>query len=127
MSRSPSSHRASSATARVCASLGAEMVLVDLAGAESVAGAIREAGGAALACVADVSRRPDMDRIAGEVGSINGLILNAAVCPSDEDWQAPEWDQSFNLVMAVNVLGPIHAVRSFLPDMIARRRGPIVL
>jgi NAD(P)-dependent dehydrogenase (short-subunit alcohol dehydrogenase family) len=29
--------------------------------------------------------------------------------------------------MAVNVLGPIHAARAFLPGMIERRRGRIVL
>ena len=52
-------------------------------------------------------------------------MLNAAVCPWDEDWLAAEWDTSFNRVMAVNV-GPIHALRAFLPGMLARRRGHVV-
>ena len=68
-----------------------------------------------------------MERIAGEVGPIDALVLNAALCPWDEDWLAPEWDASFERVMAVNVLGPIHAARAFLPGMIERRSGRIVL
>jgi NAD(P)-dependent dehydrogenase (short-subunit alcohol dehydrogenase family) len=115
------------ATARVCASLGAETILLDLNGADAVVRAIRDAGGAAVAYVTDVSERSEMERIGREVGAIDGLILNAAIHPWDEDWRAPGWDESFELVMAVNVLGPIHVVRTFLPDMIVRRQGSIVL
>jgi NAD(P)-dependent dehydrogenase (short-subunit alcohol dehydrogenase family) len=115
------------ATARICASLGAETILIDLDGGEAVAQSVRQAGGSALAQVADVSRRADIERIASEVGRIDGLVLNAAVCPWDDDWQAADWDESFERVMAVNVLGPIHAARAFMPGMITRRRGSIVL
>jgi NAD(P)-dependent dehydrogenase (short-subunit alcohol dehydrogenase family) len=115
------------ATARICASLGAEMILIDIDGGEAVAQSIRQAGGAAAAQIADVSRRADLERIAREVGTIDGLVLNAAVCPWDDDWQAADWDESFERVMAVNLLGPIHAARAFMPGMIARRRGAIVL
>jgi NAD(P)-dependent dehydrogenase (short-subunit alcohol dehydrogenase family) len=115
------------ATARICASLGAETILIDLDGGEAVAQSVRQAGGSAVAQVADVSRRTDVERIAGEVGTIDGLVLNAAINPWDDDWLAPDWDESFERVMAVNVLGPIHAARAFMPRMIARRRGSIVL
>jgi NAD(P)-dependent dehydrogenase (short-subunit alcohol dehydrogenase family) len=115
------------ATARICASLGAEMILIDIGGADAVARSIRQTGGAALALVADVSKRAAVERIAGDVGAVDGLVLNAAICPWDDDWQAPDWDESFERVMAVNVLGPIHAARAFLPGMMARRRGSIVL
>ena len=81
----------------------------------------------ARAFTADVSRRADMERIAGEVGPVDALVLNAALCPWDEDWLAPDWDESFERVMAVNVLGPIHCARAFLPGMIERRSGRIVL
>jgi 3-oxoacyl-[acyl-carrier protein] reductase len=53
-------------------------------------------------------------------------VLNAAICPWDDDWLAAEWAASFNRVMAVNVLGPIHALRVFLPAMVDRRRGHVV-
>ena len=114
------------ATARICASLGADLVLLDIGNSEPVAAEIRKAGRAALIVTADASSRPDVERVATEIGAIDALVLNAAVCPWDEDWRAPEWDASFERVMAVNVLGPIHAVRAFLPGMIERRRGRIV-
>jgi NAD(P)-dependent dehydrogenase (short-subunit alcohol dehydrogenase family) len=115
------------ATATLCASLGAELVLVDLASCVTPLEAIRAAGGAAQSHTADASRRADMERLAGAIGPIDALVLNAALCPWNEDWQAPAWDASFAQVMAVNVHGPIHAARAFLPGMTLRRHGRIVL
>jgi NAD(P)-dependent dehydrogenase (short-subunit alcohol dehydrogenase family) len=115
------------ASARVCASLGAEVFLVDIMDSAPVAETIRHDGGKATAFMADASSRLDVERIAAEAGPIHALVLNAALCPWDEDWRAPQWDESFERVMAVNVLGPIHAVRGFLPGMIERRSGWIVL
>lgn len=108
------------ATARICAGLGAELVLVDIEDAAHVVEG-------AVAFTADVSARRDMERVAAEAGPVDALILNAAICPWNEDWQAPEWDKSFERVMKVNVLGPINAVRAFMPAMTARRSGRIVL
>jgi NAD(P)-dependent dehydrogenase (short-subunit alcohol dehydrogenase family) len=115
------------ATARICASLGADLVLLDLEGGDSTAAAIRDAGGTALSYAVDVSERAEMERIADELAPVDGLVLNAALCPWNDDWRSPAWDASFERVMNVNVLGPIHAVRAFLPGMIARRHGRIVL
>jgi NAD(P)-dependent dehydrogenase (short-subunit alcohol dehydrogenase family) len=114
------------AAAGVCARLGAEVLLVDLAGSGSVVEAIRNDGGRASSFVADAASRSDMERLAAEIGAADGLVLNAAICPWDDDWLAAEWDASFNRVMEVNVLGPIHALRAFLPAMLDRRRGHIV-
>jgi NAD(P)-dependent dehydrogenase (short-subunit alcohol dehydrogenase family) len=115
------------ATARVCASLGAKLILLDLQKCDAVIQDIRGAGGEASGIVADAGSRDDIERIAGEVGPVDALILNAAICPWDDDWFAPDWDESFEKVMSVNVLGPIHAVRAFLPGMMQRRQGNIVL
>jgi NAD(P)-dependent dehydrogenase (short-subunit alcohol dehydrogenase family) len=112
--------------AQVCASLGAEMILVDRAPAAAVAEAIRAAGGRAEAIVADVGQRSEMEGIAERAGPVDGLVLNAAICPFD-DWMEPDWDATFAAVMAVNVLGPIHAARAFLPGMMQRGSGRIVL
>ena len=114
------------ATAAVCARLGAEVLLVDLASPRNVVEAIRSDGGTAASFVADAASRSDMERLAAEIGATDGLVLNAAICPWDDDWLAAEWDASFNRVMEVNVLGPIHALRAFLPAMMDRRRGHIV-
>jgi NAD(P)-dependent dehydrogenase (short-subunit alcohol dehydrogenase family) len=115
------------ATAEICASLGAEMILVDLKGAAEVAERIAGQGGKAEAIEADAADRAAVERIAKSVGRVDGLVLNAAVCPFGEDWQAPGWDESFKQVIDVNVLGPIHAARAFLPSMIQRRYGRIVM
>jgi NAD(P)-dependent dehydrogenase (short-subunit alcohol dehydrogenase family) len=114
------------ACALVCARLGAEVLLVDLADSERVVEQIRRAKGNATSFVADAASRSDMERLAAGIGAIDGLVLNAAICPWDDDWLAAEWDASFDRVMAVNVLGPIHALRAFLPAMVDRRRGHIV-
>ena len=114
------------ATAAVCARLGAEVLLVDLVDSETVAEAIRSDGGKAASFVTDAASSSDMERLSAEIGAADGLVLNAAICPWDEDWFSPQWDASFNRVMAVNVLGPIHALRAFLPAMIDRRRGYVV-
>jgi NAD(P)-dependent dehydrogenase (short-subunit alcohol dehydrogenase family) len=114
------------ATAKVCAELGAELLLVDIRDADNIAEQIREMGGKAAAFVADVSARAAIERLAGEIGEIDALVLNAAICPWDDDWDEPSWDANFDRVMAVNVFGPIHAARAFLPGMIRRRWGRIV-
>lgn len=115
------------ATARVCASLGAKLILLDLQKCDAVVQDIRGAGGEATGIVADAGSRDEIERIAKEIGPVDALILNAAICPWDDDWFAPDWDASFEKVMSVNVLGPIHAARVFLPGMMQRRQGNIVL
>jgi len=114
------------ATAQICAGLGAEVVLVDVRDVELVAAQIREAGGRACSHVADVSGRAAAEQLVDNVGDLDGLVLNAAVCPWDDDWDAPSWDSNFDRVMTVNVLGPIHLARVFLPGMIRRRWGRMV-
>ncbi len=114
------------ATATVCARLGAEVLLIDIVSSQRVVEMIRSDGGRATSFVADAASRSDMERLSAEIGAADGLVLNAAICPWDEDWLAAEWDASFNRVMAVNVLGPIYALRAFLPAMLDRRRGHIV-
>jgi NAD(P)-dependent dehydrogenase (short-subunit alcohol dehydrogenase family) len=115
------------ATAEICASLGASLVLVDLSDASDVAERIIAKGGAAEAVEADLSDRGKVERIAATVGRIDGLVLSAAICPFGEDWRSESWDASFERVMDVNVLGPIHVARAFLPGMIERRYGRIVM
>jgi NAD(P)-dependent dehydrogenase (short-subunit alcohol dehydrogenase family) len=115
------------ATANVCASLGASLILIDLQGAAEVAARVRQAGGDAQAFEADVSDRTHIEKIAREVGAVDALVVSAALCPWDEDWNALEWDASFERVIAVNLHGPIHAARALLPGMIDRGDGRIVL
>jgi NAD(P)-dependent dehydrogenase (short-subunit alcohol dehydrogenase family) len=115
------------ATARVCASLGAAVVLLDLEGGDAVADEIREGGGEALSFAADAADRAAVEDVVRRAGRLDGLVVNAAISPFGEDWQAPGWDESFARVMNVNLFGAIHAARAVLPGMTREGRGHIVM
>ena len=89
-------------------------------------GLVGELGGAIVGhhpC--DVSACAEVEAIIAGSGPIDALVAAAAICPWD-DWREPGWDEVFEQVMAVNVLGAIHGARR-LPGMIERRHGRIVL
>ena len=115
------------ATALICAGLGAEVILVDMNDSVDIARSIERDGGRAEVAKGDAADRAFVEGLVHSYGPVDALVLNAALCPWDEEWNAPDWDESFARVMDINVLGPIHAVRAFLPRMIERRRGNIVL
>jgi len=111
-------------TARVCAALGAELVLIDQRPAEAL---VAELGGAVVGHhLCDVSVRAEIEAIVAGSDPIDAFVAAAAICPWD-DWQEPGWDEAFEQVMAVNVLGALHGARACLPGMIERRHGRIVL
>jgi NAD(P)-dependent dehydrogenase (short-subunit alcohol dehydrogenase family) len=114
------------ATARVCAGLGAALVLVDRRPTEPLAERLRQDGASAEPLVCDVASRAEVERIAASTGPVDALVLAAGICPWD-DWQEPGWDETFEEVIAVNLHGPIHFARAYLPGMIERRRGRMVL
>jgi NAD(P)-dependent dehydrogenase (short-subunit alcohol dehydrogenase family) len=113
-------------TAQVCASLGAELLLVDRRRTAPLAQQLRQAGAKAAAFVCDVASRAEVERVAVSTGPVDALVLAAGLCPWD-DWQDPGWDEAFEEVIAVNLHGPIHFARAYLPGMIQRRRGRMVL
>ena len=114
------------ATAHVCASLGAALLLVDQRPSDGLAQELREAGGDAQAFQCDVTSRSEVEALAASTGPIDALVLAAGICPWD-DWQESAWDEVFDEVIAVNLHGPIHCARAWLPGMIERRRGRMVL
>ena len=113
-------------TAGVCASLGAALLLVDQRPTERLARQLREAGGEAQAFTCDVANRSEVEALAASAGPVDALVLAAGICPWD-DWQQPGWDEVFEKVMAVNLHGPIHFARAWLPGMIERQGGRMVL
>lgn len=113
-------------TARVCASLGAVLLLVDQRPTDGLARQLREAGSDAQAFRCDVADRTEVEALVASTGALDTLVLAAGICPWD-DWQDPGWDEMFDTVMAVNLHGPLHLARAYLPGMIEARHGRMVL
>jgi len=118
------------ATSQLAAQYGARVLCVDLnESAEITASSIREAGGTAVACQADVA---DEQAVQGyvkacldEFGSLHGIYANAGVGGGGkgvteltvEDWQR---------TLGVNTIGVFLAVKHTVPHFTAQGQGAIV-
>jgi len=118
------------AVARRFAQEGAKIAIgdVDVEGAEKVAAEIKDAGGEALICRADVRKRDEVeamvDHVLREYGRLDILINNAGVtrdslCArmSEEDW---------NFVVDVNLKGTFLCSKAAFRPMRKQRYGKIV-
>ena len=117
-----------SETAKLCSQLGATTVLTDVDSTiermASLASTLRDVEAVEPLDIAD---RRAVEALVACHAPFDALIDTAAICPFDEDWMQPEWDDKFHRVMTVNVLGPINLVRAVMPGMIERKRGSIAL
>lgn len=114
------------ATARAAAKLGAHVVLCARAESElaAVARQIAEAGGQALAVVADVSRREDCQRLVSAAverfGGLDGIVSNAATLDPFDTIAACD-PEAWQLALTVNVVGPMMLAQAALPHIRARK------
>src|SRR5689334_9520123 len=96
--------------------------------AESVCQAIRDSGGRAAACRADVSLRSAVQDMVGEIeqqlGAIDILINNAGTATTRGLDDISEED--FDRAIAVNLKSAFLCTQAVLPGMRARRWGRIV-
>ncbi len=119
------------ASALELARRGATLALGDIAATplEGVAVKARALGARVLSEVVDVTRAPDVEKWAAGVerglgvpdllvNSAGVLVLGAFLDTSPED---------FSHVIDVNLKGPAHVCRAFLPGMVARGRGGFVV
>jgi NAD(P)-dependent dehydrogenase (short-subunit alcohol dehydrogenase family) len=111
------------------AKLGASVVVADTSAAgQETERLIREGGGQALFVRADVSSEGDVARLARRTQEVFGpadILVNAAtMCPvaSVQDVDVALWDRA----IAVNLRGTFLTCKTFLPQMLARRRGTIL-
>jgi NAD(P)-dependent dehydrogenase (short-subunit alcohol dehydrogenase family) len=111
---------------------GADVVLTgrSTAAMEEVAGEIRSAGRRALPVAMDLRDPASIEAAAAtaeaEFGRVDVLVNNSGVGgPSAPLWEMPvdEWEDTFR----VNVTGTFLACKAFLPGMIARRSGSVVV
>lgn len=116
------------ATARVCASMGAQVVLCDIASERKLESVAEGIPGVVAVHSCDVSNRQAVEDMVRRFGPFSALADSAGICPYDEDWMAPDWnEEKFMRVIRVNVLGPINLVRAVLPGMVESRYGRIAL
>ena len=110
---------------------GARIVLVDR-DAEGLEDAERalSAGSDLISVVADVARAEDMEHVRDvalhSFGSVDVVCANAGVTAED----VPVWELSheeWRWVLDVNVGGVVNAVKTFIPDMLARDFGHFVV
>jgi NAD(P)-dependent dehydrogenase (short-subunit alcohol dehydrogenase family) len=96
---------------------------------EAAAEEIRQMGGSALAVQADVSKSADIDRLLEVTlktyGSVDILINNAGISEDSGPLHALDmnaWDK----IQAINLRGPLLAMRAVLPHMRAQQSGHII-
>src|SRR5437016_3388130 len=101
---------------------------IDATGAEKVAADIKAAGGKAVALVADVSERDQVnaavEKLRQALGPVTVLVNNAGiiqVIPFMEI-SVEQWDRTFE----VNVRGSFNCIQAVLPDMKAAKWGRII-
>lgn len=119
---------------------GASVVIVDIANdaAQSLASGIEEAGGQALALMADVCDegvcRTVVDRALDRFGAVHGLINNAgrgmtAIRADYLDRPVRFWEVDsgrWQALMDLNTRAPFLMARALAPHMIAQRWGRII-
>lgn len=119
------------ATALVLARAGARLALVarTVSQLESVAEEVRKLGGTAHVIPADISREEDAERIHRETERVFGqtdiLVNNAAAFAGGPvaTLSTTDWDRVLN----TNLRGTFLVTRAFLPMMIKRQQGAVVM
>jgi NAD(P)-dependent dehydrogenase (short-subunit alcohol dehydrogenase family) len=116
--------------AMALANEGARVVVADimLDNARSVADAIKQSGGEALAVHCDVSDRAAVKRMkaaANEAfGTVSLLFPNAGAVSFQRLTDMAEHDVDW--IIQVDLMGVVHCLTAFLPDMIAAREGHVL-
>lgn len=113
-------------TARACAALGAKLILADRDEPNHLATALKSSGTQCQSVAFDVRDREATERLIQEVGTPDGVVVNAGFCPWD-NWNDDNWDAVFDTVIDINVKSVVHLTRAVLPSMIQRGSGKIVI
>ncbi|MBP6018086.1 MAG: SDR family oxidoreductase [Burkholderiaceae bacterium] len=115
-----------SASARVCAELGAHLILADKTEPLDIFNELMSQGRPVTMLAFDVADRAQVEAAIDSIPRLDGVIANAGYCPWD-DWNDANWDEVLKLVMDVNLIGVIHLMRPVLKKMSAQKSGHVVL
>jgi NADP-dependent 3-hydroxy acid dehydrogenase YdfG len=118
------------ASARLLAERGASVVLGArrIERLDDIASEIRDRGGAALTCRADVAQRADLERLVGtavdEFGQLDVLVSNAGISKVGpiSDLDVDGW----SAMIDVNLRGVLHGIAAALPVFRRQGRGHFV-
>lgn len=113
------------ATARACATLGAELYLADLHAPAELG---REIGARGVFSL-DNTRRKDVEAVVRDIGVDLDALIDTSGYYSKGDWLAEgdDWEALLTRHMDINVKGPVNLIRAVLPAMMRRGKGRIVL
>lgn len=120
------SSRIVQATARLCAELGADLVLADRLPVPDLPEASSVGGGKHVFLVFNPGSRREIERLCDAVGDIDAAVLDVAVLPGsgpDDD----AWDDGLECTLDVNVHASVHLALELIRAMKVRGRGRLVL
>ena len=117
-------------TAKLLAKNGFNVVIVARRAdrLEAIKLEIESAGGKALVCIADVTKREEMNKMATDAiahfGKIDILVNNAGIMPLSlmKNLKVDEW----NSMVDVNIKGVLNGVAAVLPNMLKNNEGHII-
>ncbi|MEV5032951.1 SDR family NAD(P)-dependent oxidoreductase [Sphingobium sp. LMC3-1-1.1] len=116
--------------ARMAAEQGARVFVADIneEGGKAAAEEIRAAGGQAEFEKLDLTNRPSIDAFAaavlGKVGTLD-ILVNAAGWDLVEPFLKSK-PETWDLIVAINYLGPVHLCHHFVPGMMEQGGGKVV-
>lgn len=116
-----------SSAAKACASLGAEIVLVDIKSATATEAQLKDAGNVVTSFIASTVNRTEIEACIEQTWPLDAVIDCSGYYPTGDWLEDDDWDDESRKVIDVNVLGPINIARAVLPRMMKRRSGRIVL
>ncbi len=92
---------------------------------EEVAAECRRIGAETKVVATDVTKRSDCEALIATAGDVDILVNNAGFAVFDKIEDAAPAD--LEAMMATNYLGTVYCTQAVLPQMLARRRGSIVI
>lgn len=113
-------------TARILAELGAWLVLCDLVDCAALADTLRADGAEVVDDAFDIRDRRRAEQFVRDQPHLDAMVANAGFCPWD-DWHDPDWDDTFDDVIDINLRGVVNVMRPALDRMIAQGHGKAVL
>lgn len=113
-------------TARILAGLGARLVLCDRADCSALADTLRADGAEVITDAFDIRDRHRAEQFVTDQPRLDAVVANAGFCPWD-DWHDPDWDDTFDDVIDINLKGVINVMRPALDRMMSQGHGKAVL